>query len=161
MFLQIGAVSYFRNAVLAPDNALLIPDMEAFAAIFAVALAIPICLLVAGGIRLYLFSRNSRDAVGEICAVQQRDWVDDEAMPVKRYFASIQYVVAGVAYTIPEWGPHGKAPAIGAAVAIRYRALDPGHAQVWLGRRWWWLLVPLMGFVAAEFIALKIWVGSV
>lgn len=133
--------------------------METFAATFAVALAIPICLLALGGIRIYVFARTSLNAVGKVSAVHLQDWIDDESMPVTRYFASVQYVVGSEAYTIPAWGPHDKAPAIGATVAVRYKAVAPDVARVWSGPSWRWLLVPLAVCVAAEILALKIWLG--
>jgi hypothetical protein len=132
--------------------------MRTFAAVLALMFAIPLSVLIVGGARTYSFWRRSLASEGSVLAVQERDWIDDEAQPVKRYFAIVRYVVAGEEHTISHWGPHMEAPVVGSTVAIRYRLGEPSVAQVWSELGWFqlgWLLVAFFICVAAEVWALR------
>jgi len=136
--------------------------MKMFAAILAFAFAIPLSLIVVGGAHLYYFWRTSSPSTGRVSAVQARDWIDDEAYPVTRYFASVQYVVAGAEHTIAEWGPHVEPLAVGRAVAVRYRTANPPDAKVWSAfeeHHPLWLVVPVAICIAVEVWALRAWLG--
>jgi hypothetical protein len=120
--------------------------------------AIPLSVLIVGGTRAYFFWRRSLASKGSVVAVQERDWIDDEAQPVKRYFAMVQYVVAGQEHTISHWGPRLKAPIVGSTVTIRYRVGQPKVARVWSEldwSQWAWFLVAFFICAAAEVWALR------
>ena len=136
--------------------------MKTFAAVVVFAFAIPLSLLVVGIVRIYSFWRGSSSSVGKVFAVEARDWIDDESAPVERYFASVQYVVAGIERTIFDWGPHKDPPAVGSAVAVRYRTADPAEAKVWAAfheHHCAWLLIPVAICTGVEVRALRAWLG--
>ena len=55
--------------------------MKSFALIAAFAFAIPLWLLVVGGVRVYSFWRGSTPSIGIVFAVRERDGIDDDAYP--------------------------------------------------------------------------------
>ena len=140
----------------AVDNRFLLEPMETFKAIAAFAFAIPILLILGASARLYLFWRDSCASTGQITVVQTRDWIDQDAYPVKRYFASVHYVAAGVEYSITDWGPHEELPTTGTEVAIRYLRSNPRIAKIWtIDRSYSWLLVPLLICILIEVLVLR------
>lgn len=82
--------------------------------------------------------------------------------PVKRYFASVWYVVAGAEHMILDWGPHKEPPVVRSPVAVRYRIADPSVAKVWTEfnqRRYLWVIAPVVICIAVEVLALRAWLG--
>ncbi len=140
----------------APINAAL-KLMRTFAGIAALAFLVPLVLIVVGGWRHFWFYRGSKEVTGKVSEVFLRDWIDDEAQPTKRYFASVSYAVNGDWYLLSDWGPHVEPPYVGVTVKVRYVSSDPINSKVWPKGSMWWLIAPFTICLTLEAAALRVW----